>query len=67
MDGEKVVGTISSGEWGYRVGKNLAYAFVDMAYCAIGTEMDLDLCGDRVTATVTSACLYDAENIRMRR
>ena len=27
---DKVVGTITSGEWGHRVGKNLAYAFVNL-------------------------------------
>lgn len=66
MDGEKVVGTITSGDWGYRVGKNLAYAFVDPVYSDIGTQIDLDLCGDRVKATVIADCQYDAGNMRMR-
>ena len=61
MDGEKVVGTITSGDYGFRVRKNLAYAFVDAEYMSDGTEMKLDLCGDLVNATVVPNCPYDPE------
>lgn len=59
MRGDQVVGTISSGDWGHRTGLNLAFAFVDPDFSEIGTVMDLDLCGDRVDATVIAPSPYD--------
>ncbi|MEJ5219577.1 FAD-dependent oxidoreductase [Cognatishimia sp. D5M38] len=61
-----VVGTITSGDWGHRVGKNLAYAFVDPAMAAEGTEMALDLLGVQVPAKVITAVQYDPDHSRMR-
>ena len=66
MDGDKVVGTISSGDWGHRVGMNLAYAFVLPEYADIGTTTELDLLGERVKATVIEAGPYDAAYERVR-
>ncbi|THH38637.1 FAD-dependent oxidoreductase [Aliishimia ponticola] len=59
MQGDTVIGTITSGDWGHRVGRNLAYAFVDPLFSAEGTEMLLDLCGDLVPATVIPDAPYD--------
>ena len=61
-----VVGTITSGDWGHRIGKNLAYAFVDVAVSEVGTAMQLDLCGDIVDAQVIAAGPYDPEFARTR-
>ncbi|SPF77233.1 4-methylaminobutanoate oxidase (formaldehyde-forming) [Aliiroseovarius pelagivivens] len=66
MQGDKVVGTITSGDWGHRVGMNLAYAFVEPSFAAEGSTMDLDLCGDRVTATVITPSPYDPSFALMR-
>jgi dimethylglycine dehydrogenase len=61
-----VVGTITSGDWGHRIGKNLAYAFVDVSVSEVGTAMQLDLCGDIVDAQVIAAGPYDPEFARIR-
>ena len=66
MSGDKVVGTITSGDWGHRVGKNLAYAFVDVAFGKVGSEMTLDLCGDHVPAKVIAPSPYDPDHSLMR-
>lgn len=66
MKGDKVVGTITSGDWGYRVGMNLAYAFVMPEMAANGTKMQLDLCGDLVEAEVIVPSPYDPDYARMR-
>jgi len=66
MDGDKVVGTITSGDWGHRVGKNLAYAFVDPVYGEVGQRLKLDLCGDLVLAEVIPASPYDPEYALLR-
>ena len=59
MQGDEVVGTITSGAWGYRVGKNLAYAFVEPKFSKIGTCVQLDLLGQLVNATVCRSSPYD--------
>ncbi len=66
MQGETVIGTITSGDWGHRVGLNLAYAFVDPSLAVEGQVMELDHCGDRVPATVIAPSPYDPSFERMR-
>ncbi len=66
MLGDTVVGTISSGAWGYRVGTNLAYAFVQAEHAAEGTTLQLDLCGTLVPATIIPASPYDPGLDRVR-
>ena len=66
MSDGKVVGTITSGDWGHRVGMNLAYAFVDPNMSELGHTLKLDLLGDLVTAKVIPAAPYDPQNTRMR-
>jgi dimethylglycine dehydrogenase len=61
-----VVGTITSGDWGHRIDKNLAYAFVDVSVSEVGTAMQLNLCGDIVDAQVIAAGPYDPEFARIR-
>ena len=66
MHGEQVVGTVTSGDWGHRVGLNLAYAFVDPACSEIGHSMQLDLCGELVPVEVIEPSPYDTDLTRVR-
>ena len=59
MEGGKVVGTVTSGDWGHRVGMNLAYGFVDPDHAGEGQTLQLDLSGDMVKATVIAPSPYD--------
>lgn len=62
----RIVGTVTSGDWGHRVGKNIALAFVEPTLAAPGTTLDIDILGQMETAAVTQACLYDPTFARMR-
>ncbi len=53
-----VVGTVTSGDWGHRVGKNLAYAFVDLD---ASEGLEIDILGVRVPAQIIPAQVYDPE------
>ena len=66
MRGDKVVGTITSAEWGHRLGLNLAYAFVEPDMAAAGNVMQLDMYGDLVAAEVIPASPYDPDHALMR-
>ena len=59
LTGGRVAGTVTSAAWGYRVGKNLAMAFVDPEFAAPGTALDLLLLGRLTPAEVCAPCLYD--------
>ena len=59
MQGDTVVGTITSGDWGHRVGMNLAFAFVDPELASEGSTMQLDLCGSLIGAEVIAPSPYD--------
>ena len=58
---DDVVGTVTSGDWGHRVGMNLAYAFVRPDQSAIGTRLEADLLGMRVPVEVIAPSQYDPE------
>jgi dimethylglycine dehydrogenase len=66
MQGDTVVGTVTSGDWGHRSGLNLAYAFVDTTLSGEGTVLDLDHLGARVSAEIIAPSPYDPGHTRMR-
>jgi dimethylglycine dehydrogenase len=65
VDG-RVVGTVTSGGYGHRIGKNLAYAFVDTAYSQVGSHVEIDVLGQLISAEVTEKGLYDPSLARVR-
>ena len=60
------MGTITSGDWGHRTGLNLAHGFVRPELADVGTEVELDSCGQRVRATVIPPSPYDPSFGRMK-
>ena len=64
LDG-KVVGTITSGAWGYRVGQNIAYAFVDPGVVDANNLQVLHV-GQLSAARIEEMCRYDPENRLVR-
>ena len=62
--GENVVGTVTSGEWGHRVGFNLAIGFVDASITDLDVNLAVDLLGTRVPAKIIAASPFDPKNIR---
>lgn len=61
MQGDKVVGTITSGDWGHRTGMNLAYAFMNIPQSEVGQELVVDCCGVLVSAIIIPTSPYDPE------
>lgn len=47
-----VVGTVTSGAWGHRVGRNLAYGFVSPALTQPATAFELGMCGEMIPMQV---------------
>ena len=62
----RAIGTITSGAWAHRVGKNLAMGFVDPAFSQPGSTFGVEIIGKTFPAEVCDACLYDPGNARVR-
>jgi dimethylglycine dehydrogenase len=60
--GEHQVGTVTSAGYGHRVGKNIAYAYVDPDSATIGTGLSIGILGERYPAEVVSPIMYDPDN-----
>ncbi|NMM45185.1 FAD-dependent oxidoreductase [Rhodospirillaceae bacterium KN72] len=61
-----VIGLTTSGGYGHRTGKSLAFAYVKPDYAAPGTEMTAWLLGAPRKATVLADPVYDSANEKLR-
>jgi dimethylglycine dehydrogenase len=62
----RCIGLITSGAYGHRVKKSLAFASVEPAFEAPGSTFEVLLQGESRRATVLAAPAFDADNARMR-
>jgi dimethylglycine dehydrogenase len=60
--GEHQVGSVTSGGYGHRVEKNIAFAYVDPGQATIGTALSIGILGDSYDAVVVAPILYDPAN-----
>ena len=64
---DKVVGETTSGGWGYRVNASVALGMLRSDLAVPGTEIEVDIYGERCKATVQpDAPLWDPQNERLR-
>jgi glycine cleavage system aminomethyltransferase T len=61
----KVAGRVTSGGYGYSVGKSIAYAHIP-AGCPTGTAVEIDIFGRWIPGKVASEPLYDPNGERVR-
>ncbi len=65
--GGEVVGETTSGGWGYRVNRSIALGMVRPDLAVPGTEIEVDIFGERRAAIVADCtALWDPENARIR-
>ncbi len=64
--GGAVRGTVSSADYGHRVGANIAMGFVRPDMAAPGTALEVEIVGQRYPATVVEQPLYDPVNERVK-
>ncbi len=62
----ELVGRSTSGNYGFRLQKSLALAMVKPELAEPGTELEIEVLGDRYNATVLEESPYDPENKRLR-
>ncbi len=65
IDGE-AVGRVTSGGYGYTVGRSIAYAYVPAAHAEPGQPVDVEIFGEWVGGEVAAEPLYDPAGDRIR-
>ena len=64
-DGQPI-GSITSAGYGHTVNKPLAFAYINPAYAASGTELEVLILGEYCPAVVRDQAVFDPENERPR-
>jgi 4-methylaminobutanoate oxidase (formaldehyde-forming) len=63
---EHLVGRVTSGGYGYTVGRSIAYAYLPAGDAAVGTRVAVEIFGEWVGGVVAAEPLYDAQGSRIR-
>ena len=64
--GESIVGRVTSGGFGYTVGRSIAYVYLPVDLVVVGTEVAVDLFGEWVSGRVAADQLYDPAGVQVR-
>ena len=62
----KIVGVVTSGGYGFRTNKSLAFAYVNSDLANEGTEFLIGIQGQKRKAKVVGYPLYDPENKKLK-
>ena len=62
----KIVGRATSGYFGHTLQKSLAIGYIQPAYAAVGTELEMEILGLRRRATVLVESPYDPDNSELK-
>lgn len=63
---DQPIGYVTSTNYGYSIGKTIAYGYLPIAYAAAGARVQIEYFGDRHHATVAEEPLFDREMRRMK-
>jgi dimethylglycine dehydrogenase len=66
FDGDERVGLVTSGGWSFTLNQSIAIGYVRPHYETPGTELEVLVYGNRMSATVGAEPLYDPTNARLR-
>jgi dimethylglycine dehydrogenase len=64
--GPERVGIVTSGGWSFTLDASIALAYVERRHASPGTALEIEIFGQRVSATVRAEPLYDPSNDRPR-
>jgi len=62
----EIVGRLRSGGYGYTVGKWIAFIYLPLALAKEGTLLEVEVFGERVSATVAADVLYDPKGDKVK-
>ncbi len=62
----KIIGRATSGYYGHTLKKSLAIGYAKTEFSAAGTELEIEILGERKKATVVKESPYDPDNLDLR-
>jgi 4-methylaminobutanoate oxidase (formaldehyde-forming) len=62
----RIIGKTKSAAYGYRVGKPVLLALLDLAYCGAGRSVTLEVAGECFDGSVKIGAVFDDTARRMR-
>lgn len=65
--GDRLVGRVRSGGYGYTAGKNIGLAYLPLDVAQVGAPLAVEVFGQRIAAEVAPDVLYDPNGDRLRR
>ena len=66
LDGDRVLGYVTSANYGHSVGRAIAYGYLPITHAEAATKVDVLYFGERLPATVANDPLYDPDGRRMK-
>ena len=66
MDGNRVLGYVTSANYGHSIGRGIVYGYLPMSHTEVGTSVDVLYFGERLQATVAKEPLYDPRGDKMK-
>ena len=66
LDGDRVLGYVTSANYGHSIGCGIVYGYLPIDCTEVGTGVDVLYFGERLRATVTKEPLFDADGSRMK-
>ena len=66
LDGDRVLGYVTSANYGHSIGRGVIYGYLPVEYAEVGTSVDVLYFDERLRATVAREPLYDPGGDKMR-
>ena len=66
LDGGRVLGYVTSANYGHSIGRGIVYGYLPIEYAKAGRNVDVLYFGERLQATVANEPLYDPDGRRMK-
>ena len=66
LAGEECVGYVTTSNYGYSIGQQIAYGYLPIEYAAPGTQLAVEFLGERFGVTVRDEPLWDGEMERLK-
>ena len=63
---DQTVGRVTSGGYGYTIGKSIAYGYVPAPVAAVGTALAVEVFGEVIPALVAREPLYDPKGEKIK-
>ena len=66
MDGDRVLGYVTSANYGHSIGRGIVYGYLPVSHAEVGTRVEVQYFGQRLGAAVAREPLYDPGGLKLR-